>query len=625
MEDRVVGEDLGGDLVALPVHSERPKLERIPTPTPQQVRKDTRKSAPSLKTVMQMKQSAMELAEMGDEREALSIYKSALQLAVSEIDKITCKIQKSKYQHTSKEKSSGESLKQDLLRVVIASGKIRTEMALLLERDGCFDQSIICCREAKQLYKQPVLQHDNISITDEMEKVCELMSLMIEKLELAKSFTPSRTEMVAKITDLRNQIAGTCDKDERKNLYKQVKQEVENVKTLDEKAFGAEHPRVSDSLLLLSALALEQKEESNALDYLESGLTLTKKSLGMKHPRTAKFLNHIARLHRDHGRDDIAMTHFEQAVSVLRQSREKPRVLGTVLNDMSVLHMRKSEFDRAVEGLKEALNKFREDSEQENGQLCIDALRAWWNLGDCYRHQSQEAQAAEAFEKALDLQRNARKIHDLLSGYDLEVLGAGKPLLRLIDDESIANTLVRLGKATAASGQHPKALDAFQDALDVSGHCPIPDDEACIVASSANVRAAEGVMASIHFCMAESYCAIGNHEEAICSYNMSIQVYRSSSAHKQDRQAVSEHCGKCYLRIGDVYLSKKAQVQAYRFYQKALECCKEDGVADANSVVVATTEKRISEIKAVLTEDSPKRDAEMAEKADKEMELGDFD
>jgi tetratricopeptide (TPR) repeat protein len=114
-----------------------------------------------LKKVQELCADATNLAHTGEEEEALKAYENAILIAGSEIARINFKIRKSRGQHEATRESIQGRLREDLRKVGIIIGKIRTKMAILYERSGDFERAMACCREATEVYKhQPVLKEE---------------------------------------------------------------------------------------------------------------------------------------------------------------------------------------------------------------------------------------------------------------------------------------------------------------------------------------------------------------------------------------------------------------------------------------------------------------------------------
>lgn len=327
-------------------------------------------------------------------------------------------------------------------------------MAILYERIGDNERAIACCREAIDVYKnQPVI--DDGTMEDEVEAP-EPMTLMIEKLELSSKTLVGRCSSLEKIEQLRREIAAIPDINQKKQLYQEVESTAAQLNMTEIDALGKVHPQVADTLQLQSTIALEQNKHDDAIEYLEKAIKINKRCLGLKHPRTGQFYLRLARIRLCRGIESLALECFGEATTILRHSRKFFRVLGSTFNDVAVIYIRRREFDLVTHNLHQALKFYDRATQQPSNHgpfehytcgISKDSIQVLRNLGECYIKMNNFVLASDALLQVLQLQRDARKVHDNVKDLDLGILGVERFLVSLIDDKSIADTLVRLGRA----------------------------------------------------------------------------------------------------------------------------------------------------------------------------------
>jgi tetratricopeptide (TPR) repeat protein len=182
----------------------------------------------------------------------------------------------------------------------------------------------------------------------------------------------------------------------------------------------------------------------------------------------------------------------------------------------------------------------------------------WQNLAECYFLRKEFESATMAFKSALEVQRDARKLYDA-STKD----GSSVVMPPLVSEESIADTLKRLGKSYAAQQKYDEsfhtlleALMIFQTAYDKE-QSPEKQDQ----------------VANIIYCIAEVKEADKNYDEAIKLYAESLQLRRCSDKQRpQGKKSNSVHCAMCMAGIGSTHMAKQQYDLAFKAYNEALQC-----------------------------------------------------
>lgn len=562
-----------------------------------------------MKTVQQLCAEAKKLANTGEETKALKVYEKAIAVAGLDIGRINVKIRTSRAHEATRESIQGR-LKEDLRRVGILIGKLRTKMAILHERIGEFDHAKSCCKEAMEVYKhQPVINEEA-----ERDKVIDLIKLaenLFENLELSSQALIGRDKLLAQIEQLRREIHRTPVVSEKKKLYQKVDEVANMVISMEIKALGENHAQVADTLQLLSTIALEQNKHRDAVDFLENAIKISKSCLGMMHPRTGQYYFRLARIHLSQGDELRALDCFSKGSDFLSYSKRLSRVLGSTYNDVAVIHMRRREFDAAEKNLLDALHFYGRSlkmadsdiTDSKHGGQSIDALQVHRNLGDCYMKKMDFEKASDAFLLLLKLQRDGRKVYDKVRGMDLGIVGVDRLLVTLIDDDSIADTLMRLGRAFAAGEKHHEALSFLREAADLL-NCIAIDEELSFDGHIIKDRGAKKhTLSNTLFCVAEESCIVGDFDGAILAYreSMRLRCRFAGNVDSEDALSSSLHCTLCFIGIGNVSVEREHFCKAHELFSSTLKYCNRNNLT--NHPVTMLVKQRIQDVENILEDD----------------------
>lgn len=556
----------------------------------------TGKKTDRIKQVKELQKDATDLAHRGQEDEAQDLYRQAIQIAGSEISRINFRIVKSQREHEATRASIQQHLSEDLRKIGLIIGKLRTKMAILYERSGKFDRAIACCREAMEIYKhQPVVDEAAKKNTLEM---MDLMKLMMERLEQSQKELEGRGALLLMIKEYRRSITLTVDSQEKKDLYVAVERTAKKVEIMEVKALGDSHPQLAETLQMLSTIVLEQGKYQESVDYLEKAIKICKASLGMKHARIGQYYLRLARIHLGQGIESLALEKFESAKEILKHSSKFYRILGSTLNDVGVIYMRRREYENAVTNLLTALTFYERSLKQQAGKrdplapkdcpLSTDSLQVLRNLGECYMKMEDFDLACQEFTKVLTLQKDARKVHDNVIDLDLGITGVETLLLTLINDESIADTLVRLGRAEAAGGNHRSALEVFKEAVEYLNRVAVSDVLAHGPSgrSDKKHRFRSDQMTNTLYCIAEECRVLEEYDEALRYYNESMRLRSCSSAQSQNHtEASTVHCALCFIGIANVHWGKGQFVRAKKLLNETQDFCIGNGVPAKHAVM----------------------------------------
>ena len=236
--------------------------------------------------------------------------------------------------------------------------------------------------------------------------------------------------------------------------------------------------------------------------------------------------------------------------------------------------------------------------------------------------------AEGAYLKALDIQTDSRKIQNAAEELNLDVIGVEKSMRHLINDANIADTICRVGKARAATADHKRALDIFQEALSVINRTSTSSTAAKNKSRrTSEVLEKSDTLCHTLYCIAESCCAMDDYEKALRMYNLSLNLRNSGGAYKNDKRKSSRiHCLSCFVGIGNVYAKAKEYPMALKQFKEALSYALASRVKEGHPVVVVLNQ-RLQEVAGHMKRGHPESSplAILEKKADEEIERGALD
>jgi len=590
---------------------------------------------PLSEKVQSMLELAANVVNAEGTEEASVNYQKAIHAAGLEIMEINKQMGQLKGDDASDSRSLKKNTYHEDLRLIgIIIGLLRTKMAIVYTEGGEYDRAVELCKGANQVHKhQPALKLVNQRFEHAGDQIGGLMVVIIERLEKAQICLEQHRQLLNKI-DLHS--VGVDDDLYDDDICVLTSKEIvfsmiEGVATDDGSIVTYQG---DDTLELLSVHAAEQDKHDQAINYLRDALQVQLVAMGTKQPRVTQSLIRVANMYRGTGNDrkneGFVLGCFEQTASVLRHSSLGSRARGSVLNDIAVIHMRRRDYDEAIKFLLDALRAYdEEDVHVEEGReikASITTLHVWRNLGDCYMELGQSRSAEGAFLKSLDIQTEARRIQMAATELNLSIIGLDKSLLPLINDAHITDTICRVGKARAASGDHKRALEIYQEALTVVNRdsTPSPDQTAKELLEKSDQ------LCNAIYCIAESCCALDNFEKALRMFNLSISLRNSGGAFKNDKRKSSRvHCVMCFVGIGNVYARAKEYPLALKQYKEALSFALASRIKEDHPIVLSL-DQRLKEVTRNMKGDDTSEPGSsplttLERKADDEIERGALD
>lgn len=510
--------------------------------------------------VKSLNNTASGYALRGDERRALKTYKQALRLTRIEIARINHQMQLCKDKPSNIRATIHILLHDEWTEVALIIAEIRTMMAIIYERIGDYDKAISCCKEARDIHERQSQFDEKHMYEGSMAKEkAQRMSHMAVKMEQAKSTFSLRRRLHKDVIHYHRKISMSQEPAVKEELYKTLFEKITAALELELESLGQNHPQVADTMTFLAKVHLERDDVGKALDSMTQAVSIAEVSLGTSHPRTGEKYHEVAQLYEVARRDkeDVkkAILFHEKAIASFKNSNmDEPRKIGSILNDVAVLHIRLKEYDRAVHKLSDALACYGTSSVDDEKEVSVDTVQVWRNLAECYVKRKAWESATMAFKSALEVQRDARKLFDATrSGLD--------SLPRLIQDESIAETLNRLGKSYAEQKRYQSAHKVLLEALVLfrSPHEKLQTPEA------------QDNVASVLFGLAKVKEGEEKENEAIRLYTESLQLRRSSDKQRpKDKKRNHVHCAMCMAGIGSVRMNQQHYGLAFKIFNDAL-------------------------------------------------------
>ena len=224
----------------------------------------------------------------------------------------------------------------------------------------------------------------------------------------------------------------------------------ERALTIDERAFGPDHPEVATDVNNLGRVLQDLGELAGARAAFERALTIDERLFGPYHPNVAIRVNNLGQVLQDLGDLAGARAAYERALAIFERvlGPDHPNVatsvnnLGTVLQGLGELAGARAAFERAL-----AIDERAFGPDHPNVARDVD------NLGRVLQDLGELAGARAAFERALEIDERA--------------FGPDHP--------EVATCVNNLGDVLRALGELTGARAAFERALAIDERAFGPD------------------------------------------------------------------------------------------------------------------------------------------------------
>jgi tetratricopeptide (TPR) repeat protein len=527
--------------------------------------------------VKEIEEKALRQAETGREEQAIRLHGKVLRLNAAEISRIQNQMKLVEGKHPNTVDSIHSRLREDWAKVSISTGNVQTLLATLYERLGDYRKAISSSREAHFTFKQHALLVDVVDGVSVQDLATEA-SKMLQKMKDAQASFDDRKERHQKIIALRKKIAATGET----TLLKEVEAMVISVKEVEVATLGISHPQVADTCLVLSELALDQNHREKAHKLAMEALCINESELGCKHPQTGKNLLQIARLHDSHN-DEAALKYYNKSLGVFRPLDVLQGMVGSILNNIAIIHLRRGHFDLAIEALRGAIescgcNVASKDAAETDSETACETVQVWRNLGECYFQKKEYEEASKSLVIALSLQRDVRRVHEAANQNQLGQVAVDKPSPYFATDASIAETLRRLGKAYRGMGRFQEATTVLREAILVHRLAVVKaSSQAKKDRGQANLSEKQDDLASSVYCLAEVCADMQDYDGATRLFGDTLQLRLFSDANKQGPRSNLIHCAMCLVGIGNIHVKKQEFKDAYKVFADAVNYCDAHG------------------------------------------------
>lgn len=558
---------------------------------------------------------------------AAKCYQKAIRAAGAEITNINVQMRKLQGDVNPASKAIRTGNNEDLRLIGIIIGVLRTKMAILHGEDGEYARAINFCKGAVQVHNhQPSLTTATRNLED-TDILAGLMVLIIERLECAQTCFENHKKILDKI-DLYSTAPKGSGSESALSSSKEIVHDMLERLARDDGSDVTNYDE--DALELLSVHGAEQDKRDEGLKFLGDALQIHLVALGMRQSRAGESLLRVAKMYRGTGNDrkneELVLGYFHQTAAVLKRSNLGQRARVSMLNDIAVIHMRRRDFEEAIKFLLDALHAHEKvlEDKREIGGRHIATLKVWRNLGESYMHREKFRSAERAFLNVLDIQRDCRKMQETAVKLDLHVIGVEQSLLKLASDISVADTICRLGKARAGSGDHKGALGIYRESLIVLNF-NIALTESC---RGRELLVKRDQLTHILYCIAAAESANEDYDKAQRMYELSLKLRNSTGAKRKDkRTATKVHCLLCFVGIGDVFMKQNEFLKAKKLYKNALTYSVAQQLKETHPVVVSIRKKLQNAEQATKSVASTKssHEARLEMKADDEIERGALD
>ena len=522
------------------------------------------------------KEKASQFALRGSEQKAIKMYKRALKLTRVEMARLKRQLQLISAKSVKTKKAYEQAIYDDWIHVALVGADIQTMMAIIYERSGDYDRAITCCIEVRDLYEQQS-KHErehNQEWSSASMHVGQTKS-MIRKMEIARNSLPERSRLHEEAEKIHEKLAATKDVAIKDLLYEDIFDKLSAVLTLELDSLGDSHPQVAATMSFLGKIYLERGETDKALDSTERAAVIAELALGVLHPRTAEKYRDLARVYdalpESSSNAENAIIYYEKAIETyLESDGDHAKVIGSTLNDVAVLHTRQGNFSVSIKKLKSSLESYASVKGENDGVL-TDTVQVWKNLGECYFLRTEYERSITSFRTALEIQCAGRKAHDT----EKRLSGLKKPMPPLVEDETIAHTLKRLGMTYAAFGRYEKATSTLEEALSICN---------ALHANSKRQRPEDIItkqdeVAQIKFCLAEANVEAEEYDRAAVYFAESFRLRLLGIKQRkdtEDRTPFLVQCAKSLAGLGSVRMRQHDFGEAHKVFDEALQFAKEE-------------------------------------------------
>jgi tetratricopeptide (TPR) repeat protein len=209
---------------------------------------------------------------------------------------------------------------------------------------------------------------------------------------------------------------------------------------LRERAFGAEHPDVANSVGALAVGLTRKGRHPEAFELFERALRTSESELGEHHPKVATVLSNRAIALNEVGRSEEALADLRRAVAIREHARGRESLdVAAALNNLCLTFLSLGRNSEAMEACTESV-AIAERTSSGKARAMISKLNS---LGEAQRANGLYADALRTYVRSLKIAR--------------EVVGPDHPML--------AYDLVGIGEVHLARRRYRKAVAVLERAV----------------------------------------------------------------------------------------------------------------------------------------------------------------
>ena len=549
-------------------------------------------SVNDLKEVQHRIDDASQRASRGNEEKALVIYKDVLVILEKELTRISEQIKVLSTKQPKFEKSKLYiMLHKEWAENALIVADIMSRMATIYERQEKYEAAQCCVEEARAIYQRHATfdeQHNkNGSSSREKEMSMELMMDQIEEATESHCLRQSLHETIERI---REKIAATADETSRGFLYEDIFDKLSTVLSLELMYLGDNHPQIANSKGLFGKFYGEINQNEKALKAMNDAILICEKALGELHPQTGSKYQDAARLYDRIGGEENyskAIDLYEKAISNFEKSEGNvSEKLCSSLNKVAILYIERKSYDIAIKKLESAIHISEENYRERSDDASTEPIQLWLNLGECHALKGKPSLATEAYRNALRIQRDKRKVHDLLPRKGSETIPG------LISNSKITFTLKKLGQSLAVESKFEESYGYFMEALTILRGDLKVAQESGLFDPTVDLPGREDDVASALYDLAKAKQSDAKYEEASEFYKECLELRKQSDK----KRAVIErsnniNCAICLAGIGSIELVQNNDSDAFKSFNQAIYYARQEGIPDSDPIARMLWEK----------------------------------
>jgi serine/threonine-protein kinase len=289
-----------------------------------------------------------------------------------------------------------------------ARARAVSQLGLVLEDRGSYDQAIPVLEQAVQLQSEPggVEADLSASLTELANshyysghyEISDALNHRV--LEIDRQLYGQRHPQVA--NDLIN--LGAIQLDE--GHYDQAEQYDRQALDILQSFYGKDNTETASAMTLLGRALVTDGKYSEAADMLQQALTTEEHVYGPVHPRIASTLNELGKVAQKQGTLDVAKADFERMADIYRKVYNgKHYYIGIALSNLAGVYVDEKKYQQAEKLLRETLQLYSETLPANHLNVGIAKIR----LGRVLLLQHNYSQAQIETQAGYDIVRQQKE------------------------------------------------------------------------------------------------------------------------------------------------------------------------------------------------------------------------